>query len=230
MVRTSIVGVGVAALASAAVAGPVRPAELDRSGYAIYQAVGTEIGVDLGVERGATTYYSNMGSGTGFAAFPMSGIQVDGQLESLGVADYASTAVNNIDLNVMKFVGGVNQAGGVAFFDFYDAGGVFVDGFGVQFANAGNFIYTITINSAVEIAAGGFVEMLVDDENLAGAGSNAGGQWFLSDAAATIGSAGAFDANPNLNFKLELTGAEVPAPGALALLGLGGLAAGRRRR
>ena len=71
--------------------------------------------------------------------------------------------------------------------------------------------------------------MSIDDEDLAGAGSAVGGRWFLGNNGATIGDAGAAEAAPDFSFSFALN-SNVPTPGALALLALGGLATSRRRR
>ena len=192
----------------------------DRSAYQMFNATATELGTQ---SRGGVgpTQYDNVAAGPGgYVAFPPSATN------PLGVADYQSVAVNNIVLDEFVFVGGVDTVGETLFFDFFDAGGNFVNGFGVSLSQAGNFIWTITINSEVEVAAGGFVQMSIDT----GGFVNGNGQWFLSDGAAAIGDALLEDAGGGNNHNFALIGSEVPAPGAVALLGLGGLVASRRRR
>ncbi|MFK7884304.1 MAG: hypothetical protein AB8F26_09020 [Phycisphaerales bacterium] len=178
----------------------------------------------------ANAIFSNMESGSGFQAFPISEVVLDNATESLGSDDYTSTAAGSTTLTEFRFVGGVQQEGGVMFIDFFDAAGSAVDGFGIQLTQVGNFTYTITVNTAVDITNVGFVQITVDDDGLFGSGVQTTGQWFLSDAAATIGSNGPAGGASSgaLNHNFELT--TVPAPGAMALLGLGGLVAGRRRR
>lgn len=193
---------------------------VDRSGYQTFTATGIEIGAQ---NRGgvAPTQYDNIAAGPGgYVAFPASNVN------PLGVADYQSVATNNIAMDEFTFVGGVDVAGETVFFDFFDAGGNFVDGFGVALSQAGNFIWTITIGGGVEAAAGGFVQMSIDT----GGFVNGNGQWFLSDGVAAVGDALAEDAGGGNNFNFGITGTEVPAPGAFALLGLGGMVASRRRR
>ena len=203
-------------------------ADIDRSSISMSTATAREIGSTAGLRGTSTTVYSNTAEGTGYQAAPVSGINVNGELELLGTADYQSIATSNFELTEFQFIGGVNQVGGVVFFDFFDAGGSYIDSAGVQLSEAGNFLWTITLNTTFDIADGGFVQMYVDDENLAGAGSTAGGQWFLTDAGATIGDALAADAGTSFDYTVALS--TVPAPGAAALLGLGGIAATRRRR
>lgn len=174
------------------------------------------------------TAYSNMDTGpNGYQAFPAAG-------GPIGFDDYDSigSTGSTIDVSTFRFVGGVDTVGGVAFFEFYDSTSAFVDSFGIAFSQAGNFIWTITINSypgGVVVPEAGLIQMVVDDAGAFGPATL--GQWFLGDAGATVGSsditvggATGFDHN------FEINGDYVPAPATAALLGLGGLAATRRRR
>lgn len=211
--------------AGAAIASPVLSAQVDRSGYEIYDA-------HAHIARGESfiTSYSDMEPGDdGFAAFDDTAIDANDQLEVAGIADYASVSASDIVLNQFRFVGGVDQDGGIVFFDFFDSTGSFVDGFGVRIAEAGSFRWTIDLNEAITIANSGFVRMAIDDEDLAGAGSTAAGRWFLGNNGATIGSAGDPEDGADFNHLFELNTA-VPSPGSLALLGMGGVVASRRRR
>ena len=218
MTKTAIVTIIAAAgMASADV---TMESVSDRSGYQIFNATATEIGTQ---SRGGVgpTQYDNVAAGPGgYVAFPPSATN------PIGTADYQSVATNNILMDEFMFVGGVDVDGGTVFFDFFDAAGAFVDGFGVSLASAGNFIYTITTGGTVEAAAGGFVQMTVDD----GGFSVPNAQWFLSDGAPAVGDALLEDAGGGNNFNFAIIGNEVPAPGAVALLGLGGMVAARRRR
>jgi len=224
-----MIRISTAAILVAAGTAVAAPAGIDRSGYEIYYGQATALD-SASVNRGVSaTRYSDIDPGAGgYIAGAETAVVANGALEVAGAADYSSTTASNITMDSFRFVGGVDQAGGVVFFDFFDAGGLFVDGFGVQLSSAGNFIYNITINSPFDVAGAGFVQMSVDDENLAGAGSATTGRWFLGNAGATIGDAGLAEASPDFNFNFEING--VPAPGAFALLGLGGLVATRRRR
>ncbi|HED52652.1 MAG TPA: PEP-CTERM sorting domain-containing protein [Phycisphaerales bacterium] len=175
------------------------------------------------------TAYSNMDPGpNGYVAFAAAG-------GAIGFDDYDSIATGgNIDLQSYRFVGGVDVAGGVAFFEFYDASSNFVDSFGVAFPQSGNFIWTITISGfpgAISVPDAGIHQIVTD---AAGSfGPAAQGQWFLGDAGPTVGSedntfGGTGDGTFSHNF--EINGDFIPAPASLALLGLGGIAAVRRRR
>ncbi len=194
---------------------------VDRSGYEIYTATATEIGTQA---RGSSTLYSNQdGPYSAFDPAPAAD-------NPLGFADYYSIATQNIDVSEFIFVGGVDTAGAVLFFDFFDGDGTNLDGFGVALPSAGDFIWTITIISGLEIAANGFVQMTIDDGSFGPAGA---GRWFLTENAASVGDEGSPDFPPGFNgfnFAFTINGAEVPAPAGLAVVGLGGLAAARRRR
>jgi MYXO-CTERM domain-containing protein len=217
MTKTAIVIV--AALAGTAFA-DVSLSDIDRTGYSMFNAQG--VALDGTENRGSgTTYYDNQAGP--YSAFPPAGAADN----PLGVADYQSTAVNNIAVDEFIFVGGVDTIGAVVFFDFFDAGGNFLDGFGVALPSAGDFIWTITPTD-LEIAADGLVQMTIDDGTLGPAGL---GRWFLNDTPAAVGDAGVVDVpGSSFNYAFSINGSEVPAPGALALVGLGGIVATRRRR
>ena len=171
------------------------------------------------------TAYSNMGPNAtgGYSAFAAA-------TGAVGFDDYDSigSANTTIDVSTFRFVGGVQQAGGIMFFDFFDTNSAFVDSFGVALTNPGNFIYTITINSypgGVVVPEAGILQVTVD------AGFT--GQWFLSSAPPTVGTQSSTFGGASggaLSHKFEINGDYVPAPASAALLGLGGLAAARRRR
>lgn len=214
----------VAAAAGSAMASPT----IDRSTMTIYdlssyEAVSLDATPSNSFAGSAAPIYSNMDPGTGFVSLPAGPGDVNGVI---GFDDYTSTATGNQFMTEFRFVGGVQEANGVMFFDFFDAAGAFVDGFGVRLSMAGNFIYTINLSSSVEVAAAGFAQASVDATGAFGVATT--GQWFASDGAATVGANGPSGdlAQPN-NHNFEMS---VPAPGAVALLGLSGLVAARRRR
>jgi len=208
-----------------AVAAPVDVNQIDRGSYEVYTAHSETL---RGV--GPFSMYSDLEAGPdGYVSFPDTAIDANGALEVAGTADYTSVSAGDIALDQFVFVGGVDQAGGVMFIDFFTSGGDYIDGFGVQLAEEGNFIWTIDLSETLMVASSGFVQMSIDDEDLAGAGSTAAGRWFLGNNGATIGDAGMAEGDPDFNYAFALN-SNVPAPGALALLGLGGLGAARRRR
>lgn len=175
------------------------------------------------------TAYSNMDAGpNGYVAFPAAGGYV-------GFDDYDSigSTGSTIDVSTFRFVGGVDVAGGVMFFEFYDTSSAFVDSFGVALTNPGNFIYTITITAypgSVVVPEAGIAQMYVDGPGDFGPAAN--GQWFLGDAGPTVGTENSAFGSDTTGFahNFEINGDYVPAPATAALLGLGGLAATRRRR
>lgn len=139
--------------------------------------------------------------------------------------DYVSTITSPSTLSVFQFVGGVETADEVVFFQFRDTGGNPVSSFGVRLPT-GSFtsIWTITLNdpNATAVPAAGFVDMIADDGT-----NNADGlptlfAWRFKDVQPAIGSSQG-DVH-------RMTMEVVPAPASMALLGLGGLAAARRRR
>lgn len=167
--------------------------------------------------------YSNMDAGpNGYVAFPAAS-------GPIGFDDYSSVAGDDIDLAEFGFVGGVTDAGGIAFFEFYDASSNFVDSFGVALTNPGNFIYTITITGfpgSITVPESGLVQMVAD----AASNPSGGGQFFLGDAGPTIGSTVIGSPVAGFDHNFRINGEPIPAPASMALLGLGGLAAARRRR
>lgn len=150
----------------------------------------------------------------------------------VGFDDYDSTdPYPTMILGSIRFVGGVTAVGGTMQFDFYDTNLQLANTFTVNLPQAGNFIWTITLganggkDSVFTIPSDGVLEI--------SAINGATGAWFMTTTAPTVGSNNiAFGTGSTLNpqrynaFELNA----VPAPGALALVGLGGLVAGRRRR
>lgn len=143
---------------------------------------------------------------------------------SLGFDDYDSTIGGVADtLTSMRFVGGVSTVGGVIDFNFYSTSAVLVTSFSLAFPQAGNFIWTIT-NVNASIPGDGILQL--------SAHSDTTGRWFLTAGLPTVGSTsqtygGGTSGATHLNHCFELS---VPTPGSLALLGMGGLVARRRRR
>ena len=129
-------------------AGPVSLSQANRANYEIYSAHAQSY-------RGAGpfSFYSDLEAGPdGYVAFADTAIEADGELESAGIADYLSVSSGDIALDQFVFVGGVDQAGGVVFFDFFDSSGAFIDGFGVQLSQDGTFIWTIDLTETLKRA------------------------------------------------------------------------------
>lgn len=130
------------------------------------------------------------------------------------------------------FVGGVDTADTTVNFDFFEwdsVGGVpgaFVDGFSVTLPQAGNFIWTITLDPGFAIPTLGYVEMFVAED------AGGLGQWFVTSTAPVVGTslASPFTGSGYPSQGLRMVEGIVPAPGAIALLGFAGLAGSRRRR
>ncbi|MEM7755917.1 MAG: hypothetical protein AAF297_09810 [Planctomycetota bacterium] len=233
--------VSLAGVAAAASAVPVN-ATIDRSGYEIYGATGISLDDGRQVRSQGIQYSNQTSDAEGF--FNIQATQnINSATEVVNFDDYQSAASDDITLEEFSFVGGVNAGGtfgpgpgGVVFFDFFDLSGTAIDGFGVILPEGGNFFWTITLNTPFDIASSGLVQMSIDDEDLFGTGTTAStGQWFATADDATVGnnllSAGfTSPLGADLNQAFEIFGTEVPTPGAMAVLGLAGLTATRRRR
>lgn len=246
----------VSALAVAGLAGSafgLSAQTIDRSGYTMYDEANLPAGVTITAvpigdrldDRAGTPVFQNLAAGSGYlanAAFTGT-ISIEDYATSLG--DGVSDGVDGsggatFALLEFGFVGGVNNygagAGKTVFFDFFDVSTAPVSGFGITFANFGNFIYTISIANpaAVQVPVEGFMAMSTPTGTRA--------QHFLSDAIPVVGANGTennqfyppgnfdFDYGNGpvpINFLFRLN---VPTPGTAALFGLAGLAGIRRRR
>jgi len=94
--------------------------------------------------------------------------------------DYTTACGVPLALEQFVFVGGVTNAGEIAFFNFYDSGGTHVNGFAVQFPVGGPYIWTIGLSSPFSIPGAGRVIMTTDDGSFQ---VNSSGQWYSSDQA-----------------------------------------------
>lgn len=140
----------------------------------------------------------------------------------------ASGAGASMYLGALGFIGGTDTAGGSVTFNFYEYSGSGTD-FGalantvtVTLPQAGDFFWTITLDPGFEIPTLGVMEMVN--------GTGGSSRWFLTSTAPSVGTSlgSPFAAYPAQSF--QLVEGVVPAPGVLALLGVAGLARGRRRR
>lgn len=252
----------VSALAVAGIAGSAfgltASDTLDRSGYTIYDEANLPAGAAITAtpigdrvdDRLGVPAFTNMtvgnGAGSGYLANPAFSGTVSIEDYATNLGDGVSDGVDGSggatsNLVEFGFIGGVasGSVDRILFFDFFDVAGNFVDGFGVNLANFGNFIYTITIGDPANtlVPVEGLMRMATNP------GTNA--QHFLSDAPATVGANGTWNEDliygpgffdfdygngngvVNLNFLFRLN---VPTPGTAALFGVAGLVGIRRRR
>jgi len=127
------------------------------------------------------------------------------------------------------FVGGLSgtaPGGGVLFVTFFTQSGAPFDSYGVVLGD-GLFYYGITITNGMYVPSSGVIQMWANDGSFT-AFPAAPGTWFYSDGAPAVGTNNpAFGANAPNQQMHEIV---IPAPASLAMLGLGGALAIRRRR
>ena len=139
--------------------------------------------------------------------------------------DYVSNqGGSTFNMDALRFAGGVTTAGMQLDFFLLDSATNVVSSFGVTLPQGGDFIWTITVGS-LPAATAGFLQIQTHS-------ATDSGRWFLTTTAAAPGS-NSF----STGFGSTLTPPQIatfelqtPAPGVLALMGLGGLVATRRRR
>lgn len=184
-----------------------------------------EIGSAAGFESRAVTQVYNSQAGP-YSAFAAAG-------GVIGFDDYTSTASGaTTTLASLVFVGGVTNAGQSVSFQFLNPDNTLAADSGpLALPQGGNFIWTITFgalpdgsDSTFAIPTAGILQITV--------GTGGTGRWFLTPTAPIVGTnnvgfgGGSTQTSPYNAFSLNA----VPAPASLALMGLGGLVIGRRRR
>jgi len=213
------------ALAAALVIAPVAIADFGGETPAPWSGTLESLSINLAGEfvstfaPGDTRYnavpgpYASFGPGTGLRGF--------------NYYETSNPGGGTMFLGEMDFVGGTNTVGGSVTFNFYDWAGVvgeigdLVNSFSVTLPSAGAFIWTITLGEGFVIPTLGFVEMVNGTGGLS--------QWFLTNTAPTVGTSFGSASPTNISQAFALIEG-VPAPGAIALLGMAGLLGSRRRR
>lgn len=139
---------------------------------------------------------------------------------ALGTANYTSTMAGASEvLTQLRFVGGVAVANTSLLFTFSDSSAVALSSFAIAIPQAGNFIWTISFTEADGINVAKIGSMTISGVD------GATGRWFLTSTPTSVGSQ--TPVTGTLIHAFALT--TVPTPGALALIGVAGLASRRRR-
>ena len=157
---------------------------------------------------------------------------IPGPYSAFGVASFASNddyttttgGAGQFECDQLRFVGGVGQVGGILDFFFLDSTGTnVISSFGVTLGSAGDFIWTITNIGELADHTGRL--------QIQTRGSTTG-RWFMTTTAPSAGSNSLTTGLGSALAPQRIAAFELntPTPGSLALLGLGGLAAARRRR
>lgn len=188
-----------------------------------------EIGSSAGYEARVNQVYNGQAGTPGYSAFGAA-------TGAIGFDDYsATTGASSTVLASLVFVGGVVNAGDTITAEFYTQSGNLFNSASFTLPSAGNFIWTLSLGATVDgsdstfvIPTNGILQLVASSTSGTTAGT---GRWFLTSAAPILGTnVVGFGAGPAAVPYQAFSLNAVPTPGALALLGLGGLALGRRRR
>jgi len=145
---------------------------------------------------------------------------------AIGFDNYTTTLPGSTFLlESLSFVGNVTTVGGTLTFEFFDSASNFVTSFSGSLPAISPSIWTLTLTTPATVPTAGILQIR--------AAATTTGRWFLTTSAPSIGTNAVgvgigSGLNPQRNNAFELTA--VPAPAGLALAGLAGLFAGRRRR
>jgi len=169
-----------------------------------------------GASMGQTVYDSIAGPYSAFAA--STGL--------LGYDDYTTNqGGTSFSMYQFKFVGGVTTVGGILTFQFYHASDTTLaspyTGFSVALPQAGNFIWTITMGTNLNIDNTGYVAGFADAATT--------GQWFLTGTAPAVGS-NSTTFSDNTSNKYHAFAMAVPEPASMTAMGLGLVALISKRR
>ena len=129
-------------------------------------------------------------------------------------------------LTTVQFVGGVDTAGGILDFNFFDSAQNAAGGFSVQLPQAGNFIWTIGVGAFV-VPSSGFMDVVLDPNRPENAGVLA--QWFITSTPPGVGSSPQDATGGNGDHSFSFTAIPEPVSGGLLGLVLLGTCLVRRR-
>jgi len=203
----------------------------DRAGAPIVTATNpVAVGQEM-MTRDPMAYDSLYAGTAGYWAYPAAS-------GPIGFDDYDFTpGVSSVGISKLKFVGGVTAVSQVLWFDFFTAGGSYIDSLGGMFPHAGNWIWTLNISSPpfTGLAHTGIMQVFANTTTYYGV---ANGQWYFTSADALI------VGSNNVTFGPPFLGStttpvwtvqdfalvcHIPEPATLALLGSGLLVLVRRR-